>query len=326
MELQNPPKPTVQSKVIKRVQIEGLVVLKLVNHCHSSLPQMVTGELLGLDVEDTLEISACFPNITHSDDVVASHKTDAQQEELRQEALEYRYEMLKQLREVNVESNAVGWYCSAWLEYAINLDVIQTQFDYQQELGTSCVCIVYDPLRTTQGKLYLKALRLKENFVKLYKEQDFTQETIKDQCLSSDDIYEELPIEIHNSRLVDAFIGELALSKSFMENMALDDTSELEMTRYLTKTLESVNDGLDELWGSIQRYQQDFKKYKQWEMYGKDNDRKVPKPSRLDSLLIDKQLINHCSYMEDVSMNNFERLYFADRLQKVTSTSSNDNL
>jgi translation initiation factor 3 subunit H len=45
---------------LRTVQLDGQVVLKIVRHCNSSLPQLVTGQLLGLDVGQTLEVTDCF--------------------------------------------------------------------------------------------------------------------------------------------------------------------------------------------------------------------------------------------------------------------------
>ena len=46
---------------LKTVQLDAQVVLKVMQHCDNALPQLVTGQLLGLDVGHTLEITDCFP-------------------------------------------------------------------------------------------------------------------------------------------------------------------------------------------------------------------------------------------------------------------------
>lgn len=45
------------------VQVEGQVILKIAKHCreHASGSSVVTGQLLGLDVGQTLEVTDCFP-------------------------------------------------------------------------------------------------------------------------------------------------------------------------------------------------------------------------------------------------------------------------
>jgi translation initiation factor 3 subunit H len=45
---------------LKSVQIDGQVVLKVMRHCSQSSPQLATGQLLGLDVGQTLEVTDCF--------------------------------------------------------------------------------------------------------------------------------------------------------------------------------------------------------------------------------------------------------------------------
>jgi hypothetical protein len=36
-------------------------VLKIIKHCRENLPELVTGQLLGLDVNSTLEVTNSFP-------------------------------------------------------------------------------------------------------------------------------------------------------------------------------------------------------------------------------------------------------------------------
>lgn len=53
-----------QTKIpIRNVQLEGQVILKIAKHCkqQSSVSAVVTGQLLGLDVGQTLEVTDCFP-------------------------------------------------------------------------------------------------------------------------------------------------------------------------------------------------------------------------------------------------------------------------
>ena len=46
---------------LRVVQLDGLAVLKIIKHCKESMPAVVTGQLLGLDIGQTLEITDCFP-------------------------------------------------------------------------------------------------------------------------------------------------------------------------------------------------------------------------------------------------------------------------
>lgn len=88
-------------------------------------------------------------------------------------AAEYQVQMMKNLREVNVDNNIVGWYQSTYLGSFLNESTIATQFNYQATLP-KCVVIVYDTLKTSHGNLSLKAFRLTDAFMELYKSQTFT--------------------------------------------------------------------------------------------------------------------------------------------------------
>ncbi|KAF7659551.1 hypothetical protein LDENG_00296780 [Lucifuga dentata] len=55
---------------VKQIQIEGLVVLKIIKHYQEEGQgsEVVQGVLLGLVVDDRLEITNCFPFPQHTED------------------------------------------------------------------------------------------------------------------------------------------------------------------------------------------------------------------------------------------------------------------
>ncbi|MBA0660373.1 hypothetical protein Goklo_012394 [Gossypium klotzschianum] len=68
---------------LRVVQIEGLVLFR---------------QLLGLDVGSVLEVTNCFPFPIREED-----------EEIEADGANYQLEMMRCLREVNVDNNTVGW-------------------------------------------------------------------------------------------------------------------------------------------------------------------------------------------------------------------------
>ena len=54
-------KETNTSAPLRVVQIDGQVLLKIMKHCTDCAPTLVTGQLLGLDIGQTLEVTDCFP-------------------------------------------------------------------------------------------------------------------------------------------------------------------------------------------------------------------------------------------------------------------------
>jgi translation initiation factor 3 subunit H len=56
--------------------------------------------------------------------------------------------MMRCLRDVNIDHNAVGWYQSTYLGSYVDQALIQTQFSYQQNIPQS-VIIIYGAFATT---------------------------------------------------------------------------------------------------------------------------------------------------------------------------------
>jgi translation initiation factor 3 subunit H len=66
-------------------------VLKIVKHCKENLPQLVTGQLLGLDYDGTLEVTNCFPFPSRAEAVDEDYEnTDG--------AVDYQFDMMRALR------------------------------------------------------------------------------------------------------------------------------------------------------------------------------------------------------------------------------------
>ncbi|KAK1281889.1 Eukaryotic translation initiation factor 3 subunit H [Acorus calamus] len=86
-------------RVVEQVHmLRNMAILKIIKHCKEFSPALVTGQLLGLDVGSVLEVTNCFPFPIREED-----------EELEADGANYQLEMMRCLREVNVDNNTVGW-------------------------------------------------------------------------------------------------------------------------------------------------------------------------------------------------------------------------
>jgi translation initiation factor 3 subunit H len=211
-------------------------LLKIVKHCQESLPNLVSGSLLGLVVQhdsddengtkkSVMEITHSFPfpsdqfnNKAHSleneDDIlVTGAATSASSTALEgaedtvagYDGHEYQMEMMRMLREVNVDNNCVGWYQSMYLGLYSTAAILENQFNYQTELSANSVVLLYDPMQTTHGQMVLKCLRLTEACV-----AQQSPANGKNTYLASGDIFEEIPITFTNPGLVQAFLADVA--------------------------------------------------------------------------------------------------------------------
>lgn len=156
--------------------------MKIIKHCSQTFPTTATGFLVGMDKAGTLEVTNSFPFPTvdvpatdgHHDNNAASNLAAAAP---RAKAnANYQVEMIKKLREVNVDANNTGWYTSANLGNFVNINMIENQYFYQKELNERTIALVHDVSRSSQGSLSLRAFRLSNPFISAYKEGKFTTE------------------------------------------------------------------------------------------------------------------------------------------------------
>ncbi|QHO09906.1 Eukaryotic translation initiation factor 3 subunit H [Arachis hypogaea] len=276
---------------LRVVQMEGLVILKIIKHCKDHSPSLVTGQLLGLDVGSVLEMRE-------------------EDEEIEADGANYQLEMMRCLREVNVDNNTVGWYQSTLLGSFQTVELIETFMNYQ----TLC-CIIYDPSRADQGVLALKALKLSDAFMELYRSNNFTGEKLREKNLSWVDIFEEIPvssisltIKVSNSALISAFMTEL------------EPDSPVTQFQFYYRSL-SRQQAQQQAWLQKRRVENMSRKAAGEDPLPEEDPsnpifKPLPEPSRLESFLITNQISNYCNQINGVSGQSFNRLYLMKALHE----------
>ena len=311
---------------ITTIQLDGLVLLKIIQHCKDSAPDVVSGSLLGLDNDQTLEITASFP-IPLS---LSESSEDA-----------YQLEYMKSLRTVAVDNNTVGWYQSTQLGSFYSTGLIDAQYAYQQEIPNSIV-IIFDPYLTSRGKLTIAAYRLTAQFMRIYNKHTITQETLVQRSIESDGILESVPIQIHNSHLIHGFLYELREQK--LNIPCQSERLTLNHTAILDKYMNALSDGIDEFsseQSKYQYYQRSLARQKQAQqtylqrraaenevrqMQGKPelNDdlsknplfKPIPKPHRLDAYLQLMQMTYYTKSVQQLCGQTLTKLYLVDAFQR----------
>jgi len=327
-----------EDNTLATVELEALVVMKIIKHCHENLPQLVTGQLLGLDIKNTLQVTDCVPFPKIGDDNEDENEDENADEADAAKGAEYQIEMMKALKEVNVDNNIVGWYSSTYMDSFLNKFTIGTQYKYQERIR-KCVVIIYDPLKTSQGILALRALRLTQAFMNLYKSQSFTKDSITKANLSFTEVFEEVPLTVHNQSLVEAFLFD---SEERVQLSVDFDRLDLGTSPFLEKSLDFLLDCMDELgseqtklryfnnqvqkqqaqqqaWLLKRRAENVARKKNGLELLPEEdssNSFKASEPSRLDSILLTNQINGYARQMNHFSANAFAKIFLVGGLQK----------
>lgn len=314
--------------VVKQVQLDGQVVLKIMQHCDSALPNIVTGQLLGLDVGSMLEVTDCFPFPGGEDESLDE-----------QAGANYQIEMMRCLREVNVDNNTVGWYQSSSFGSYQTTEMIETFVSYHESIR-KCICLVYDPQRSGRGQLALKAVRLKDSFIDHFKEQKLTGKDLREAGISWRDVFVEVPIRIHNSSLAQALVADLDPAPRIT---APDlDRLDLGSSDYLTKTMSSLIEGVDDILNEAQKislYHRNVARQQQhmaqWLAKRRQENaarraageeplpeedpaafKPIPEPPMLEQYLVVNQLSAGCERAAAACQSGMSKLYVMQALQK----------
>lgn len=234
---------------VREVHIDGVAVMKIMKHCNENLPTMVAGSILGIDVDGILEVTYSYPfpaPKVHTDNAAADEGEAVDE----MDSTEYQIEMMKMLRDVNMDNNCVGWYQSAFMETIHTNDVISYQYSYQcsDELSDNSVVIMYDPIQSRKGQLVLKAFRLSEEFIRL--KRDKINAFIK-----PSNILQELPVRIKNDAHISAFLRCFEDSHRQEIDCSFDPLSMATSDMYLEKRMELVNGWMDDLVQEQQKFQ-----------------------------------------------------------------------
>uniref|UniRef100_A0A8C5MAS4 Eukaryotic translation initiation factor 3 subunit H n=1 Tax=Leptobrachium leishanense TaxID=445787 RepID=A0A8C5MAS4_9ANUR len=309
---------TVVLKIIKHYQEEG----------HGS--EVVQGVLLGLVVDDRLEITNCFPFPQHTED-------DADFDEVQ-----YQMEMMRSLRHVNIDHLHVGWYQSTYYGTFVSRALLDSQFSYQHAIEESVV-LIYDPIKTGQGSLSLKAYRLTPKLMEVCKEKDFSAEGLKKASIAYEHMFEEVPIVLKNSHLINVLIWELDRKAPITEKHEL---LSLSSSNHLEKSLQLLMDRVDEMSQDIvkfntylrnaskqtqqkhqyvqRRQQENLQRQSRGEPVLPEEDiTKMFKPPivppRMDSLLISGQINTYIQNIKECTSQNMGKLFMAEALQSQTN-------
>jgi translation initiation factor 3 subunit H len=310
---------------------------------------MVTGSLLGLvdDATGVLEVTHAFPfpesrdkkNDPRSAAAIAAGDDDDGGIAGGLDGHEFQLEMMRMLREVNVDNNCVGWYQSMYLGIYSTSALLENQLSYQTDLSPNAVVILYDPMQTAHGNLVLHCYRLTEECLE-YKNNG------KNTFINPTKIFEEVPVKLTNPGLVRALLADIvtdgssatataALMQSVATGSSLTvsadttfDRLDLSTNPYLEKHLEFLCSWVDDLASEQQKFQYYSRQLNQgkkdhWRNKNKDNAdddgegwASGSAPRRMESLLITNQIRSYCNQMDKFAGGGLGKLFLAGGLHQ----------
>mmetsp|Transcript_81566 Transcript_81566/g.243195 ORF Transcript_81566/g.243195 Transcript_81566/m.243195 type:complete len:356 (-) Transcript_81566:173-1240(-) len=291
-----------KTEPISHVQIDALVFLQIMKHCRQQAPQSVMGQLLGLDVQQELQV-------THSFGYMQRYGNDENQA-LQEDGEQYQIDTLKKLREVNVDSNTVGWYQTTHLGQFYSSTVIETQHLYQTEIPRS-VLVVYDSLQSAIGKPSFKALQLTPTFMKAYSSSsEAGRQALSD--FPSSEMFMELPITVSSSAIVEAFLVDWAIADPISTTSQVG-VLDVENQAFLEKNVQLLMHSLELLAEEqnkmIMFERQAARKGEPPQKGGRNFRPNMGPPRPVDTMVLSQQIQNYCKAINSFAGDAFGKIY-----------------
>jgi translation initiation factor 3 subunit H len=308
----------------------------MVKHCHEeSLSNMdvAQGALLGLVVDERLEITNCFPFPKTSDETMDEE--------------EYQLEMMRRLRRVNVDHFHVGWYQSADVGNFLSLPLLESQYHYQTSIEESVV-VIYDTQKSARGFLTLKAYRLTPQAIQMYKDGDFTPDALRQLKMGYEHLFIEVPIVIKNSALTNIMMSELAEMVPEEEGTHFLD---LGTASVLENQLRCLMDRVDELNQEATKFnkfqqlviRQEQEKHRMLAKQMQENAARIakgetalpeddvnklfkplPVPPRLNPMIVSGQINTYAQHISQFCSQSLAKLYMTQSLQTAKESRQNN--
>eukprot|EP01002_Notosolenus_urceolatus_P003213 NODE_1844_length_1283_cov_45.773096_g1526_i0.p1 GENE.NODE_1844_length_1283_cov_45.773096_g1526_i0~~NODE_1844_length_1283_cov_45.773096_g1526_i0.p1 ORF type:complete len:323 (-),score=91.98 NODE_1844_length_1283_cov_45.773096_g1526_i0:110-1078(-) len=317
------PTSSLGDEVAHSVRVSGLVVHKILKHAkETSPPQQAYGTLLGLDEDRSiLDVTNCFPVPTSEDVDNDPHQKDNTEEEEANRQAASRDTILQRFKEVNIDSRVIGWYLVSW-NALLAPHQIALQADYQLNYDSKAVCLIFDPLVSSQsGRLSFKAVRCRKQYLNALRKAN--QETGRvpmptAEELSSNTILESVPLEFFQTTVLsEVFSRQLAASLSHVPP-PVPSSNDQSLSTFCQRAISSLTGDEEELLQQMNIYHNAFRKTQQAYSGG------AVMPTRMPILLQSRQMSEQCLAIESVSRQALKHLYLAEAMHNAETGEHED--
>ena len=222
-------------------------LLKISKHCDENSTRIVYGSLLGLDVDGILEVTYSYP----IPDPKGTEQGDMGDIANDFDGQDYQIEMMKMLRDVNMDNNCVGWYQSVYAGTFSTDEIVGLQFSHQasEDLSDNSVVMLYDPEQTKNGQLALRAFRLSDEYMAL-------RQSKRNDFIKPSNILVELPVRIKNGGHIAGLVRCLQDTHADVLNCQFDSLTLEGSDSVIEKQLECMGNTAEDLLEEQRKFQQ----------------------------------------------------------------------
>ncbi|KAK6459760.1 eukaryotic translation initiation factor [Scheffersomyces xylosifermentans] len=254
-----------QQPTATSINVESSVLLSLIRHTSENYPSLFSGSLLGFeDDEGSIDITHAYP-FPYADQYEGGSFRS-------RSGAKYQQEILDSLKKLEYGVDFQGWFQSTVSGNFVTTQLIEGLA--QQQLTNKNAFILIHNMSSIGKEVELKALRLSEGFIGAYIDGKWKSKDLESNKVSYLNIFDELPINIHNQHLVNLYLAGLKdEAKTEKEFDVLNLSSNQNVTAQLLESLYSQVDSYNYDQNNFNYYQRqnqkEVSKITQWKQQRK---------------------------------------------------------
>ncbi|KAK6205640.1 eukaryotic translation initiation factor [Scheffersomyces amazonensis] len=248
-----------QAPTATSINVESSVLLSLIRHTSENYPSLFSGTLLGFeDDEGSIDITHVYPFPYPDQYEGGSFKSRS--------GAKYQDEILESLKKLGYGVEFQGWFQSTVSGNFVTTQLIEG-LAQQQLLNKNSFIIIHN-LSSINKEVELKALRLSEGFIGAYLDGKWKSKDLESNKISYLNIFDELPINIHNQNLINLYLSNLQDSTTTVANTNEFEVVNLSSNQNVTAQL------LESLYSQVDSYNYDQNNFN---YYQRQNQKEVSK-------------------------------------------------
>lgn len=245
------PTKAYEAPTATSIEIEGSVLLSVVRHTSENYPSLYSGSLLGFEDDNgSIDITHAYP-FPYPDQYEGGSLRS-------RSGNKYQQEILEALKSLGLGVEFQGWFQSTISGNFITSLLIEALA--QQQLTNKNAFILIHNMASIGKAVELKAVRLSENFLSTYLDGKWKTKDLENHKLSFLNIFDEIPVKIHNQELVNLYLADTKPSVTSNEFDNLNFSSNSNITTQLLENLYSQIDSFNFDQTNFNYYQRQLQK------------------------------------------------------------------
>lgn len=313
-----------------RVEVDALVLMKIIKHASDEGIEQATGSLVGLIHNNVLEVTNCFVlSPLQSGKAFGPSAGSGTRYDVDME--QYQLAMVNFFRDAYLDYMQVGFYQSIVSNNTSNTEYLTAMYEYHSRESAN-IAMFYDPGKSSNGFPNFRVLRLTRRAREAGPLYEMAPEKIASQHIIFNQLFEELPMTIKKSPLTALYLDQIGGSDNPSSGSHLIANTPFVLERGLSELYSHLDQYVNEC-QALGQYSKNLRTYNQQkeqllQQRVKENEvrrqrgepplpediqgilpQQFPTPDRKKSFLCANDAVKACEDMQQMLIRSFIKLF-----------------